>query len=154
MKKIAVLILSCFVITGCATTQKTEDVETKGLLICKPNELCPIVTVIWNQDRKDILKVRVSLNDIYNKYEIEKVTFENGKKSYAFDMIGKTEQDFAFGANRSRNIFVAPVGLMNDLSGSNQITMNIYTDKGVISRYVYKDGKKASIYEQFMSVYK
>ncbi|SFT24136.1 hypothetical protein SAMN05444586_10562 [Acinetobacter bohemicus] len=32
--------------------------------------------------------------------------------------------------------------------------VNIYTDKGVISRYVYKDGQEALIYKEFKSVYK
>lgn len=154
MKKLAALIFGSVLMTGCATTQNVENVSTVGLLICKPNELCPIVTVSWNESHKDLLKLRVSLNSTKTQYDIQKVIFDNGQQSYSFSPVGKTEQDFVFGNYRSRNSIITPVNLMNNLRGSDQILMNIYTDKGVISRYVYKDGQEALIYKEFKSVYK
>lgn len=57
------------------------------------------------------------------------------------------------GTNRSTNYILAPVNLMSKLKGTDSIKMNIYTDQGVISRYVYKDGVSAPILGEFQKVY-
>ncbi|WEI04288.1 hypothetical protein PYR78_04465 [Acinetobacter johnsonii] len=55
--------------------------------------------------------------------------------------------------NRSTNYILAPVNLMSKLKGTDSIKMDIYTDRGIISRYVYKDGVSAPILGEFQKVY-
>ena len=76
---------------------------------------------------------------IYKKYNIEKVVFSNDVKSLSFNVIGPTEIDFVFKANRSRNSIIVPINMMTEFQGSQNIFMNIYTDQGVIKRYIVKD---------------
>lgn len=144
-------LLSFALISGCATLS-TDNISTKGLALCTVNEICPLVTVTWNDQKKDTFNVKVSLNSTYDYYEVQKVSFSNDEKSYDFDTESKTIQDMVLNLKNSKNTIIVPKNLMIDLK-SNAISMNIYTDKGVISRYIYKDGVESSIYKQFSSVY-
>lgn len=148
--------LGVLFLSGCATTAtdpNRQNVGTTGLLICAQNELCPVVTVSWNESNKDLLKLKMHLGSTYNKYDIQKVVFTNGQKSQSFNVTGPTEHDHLLGANRSTNYILTPVNLMASLKGTSTIKMNIYTDKGIISRYVYKDGVAAPILGEFQKVY-
>ena len=142
-------------ITGCTSNPNdtNPNLGTRGLLICETNEICPIVTVVWNETHKDILKVNLSLSSIYKKYNIEKVVFSDGAKSHSFNVIGPTEIDFAFKANRSRNSVLIPVNLMGDFKGSQNIFMEIHTDQGVITRYILKDNVKAPVFAELTKYY-
>ena len=55
IKKLLCIPFSVLLITGCASNPNdaTSNLGTQGLLICQPNELCPIVTVVWNETHKD-----------------------------------------------------------------------------------------------------
>ena len=47
--------LGAMLLSGCATTStdpSRQNVGTTGLLICAQNELCPVVTVSWNESNK------------------------------------------------------------------------------------------------------
>lgn len=156
MKKLWYIPLSALLIAGCASNPNNanSNVGTQGLLICQPSEICPIVTVAWNEAHKDILKVKVSLNSAYTKYNIEKVVFSDGVKSHSFNVIGPTEIDFAFKANRSRNSVLVPVNMMVDFRGSGNVFMEIHTDHGLIKRYIVKDNVKAPVFEELSKYYK
>ncbi len=39
-------------------TRSRQNVGTTGLLICAQNELCPVVTVSWNESNKELLKLK------------------------------------------------------------------------------------------------
>ena len=56
-------------ITGCTSNPNDTNPNsaTRGLLICEANDICPVVTVVWNETHKDILKVNLSLSSIYKK---------------------------------------------------------------------------------------
>ncbi|WP_171255420.1 hypothetical protein [Acinetobacter sp. SFB] len=105
--------------------EKTSNIGVKGLLICQTNEICPIVTVAWNESFKDILKVKMSLNSTYQQYDIHKVILTDGTKTHSFNVNGPTENDYAFAAYRSRNSIMIPINLMADFSSSQNISMNI-----------------------------
>ena len=155
-KKWLLMGLGAIFLSGCATTAtdpSRQNVGTTGLLICAKNELCPLVTVSWNESNKELLKLKIHLSSTYNKYDIQKVEFTNEQKSQSFAVTGSTEHDHVLGANRSTNYILAPVNLMGSLKGTSSIKMNIYTDKGIISRYVYKDGVSAPILGEFQKVY-
>lgn len=156
MKKWLVMGLGAMMLSGCASTPtdpSKQNVGTMGLLICAANELCPVVTVSWNESNKELLKLKMHLSSTYKKYEIQKVVFTNGQKSQSFDVTGPTEHDYLLGANRSINYVLAPVNLMGTLKGTAFIKMDIYTDQGIISRYVLKDGVSAPILDEFKKVY-
>ena len=143
-------------LSGCATTSidpSRQNVGTTGLLICAQNELCPVVTVSWNESNKELLKLKMHLSSTYNKYDIQKVVFTTGQISQTFAVTGPTENDHVLGTNRSTNYILAPVNLMSKLKGTDSIKMDIYTDRGIISRYVYKDGVSAPILGEFQKVY-
>lgn len=154
-QKILSLALGCLLITGCASTQPSNapNIGTFGLLICQNNEQCPIVTVSWNESNKENLKVRIILNSVNTKYDIQKVVFTNGQKSIDFNVLGATQMDYAGRVHRSRNSIIVPNSLMDDFKGSAQISMQIYTDRGVISRYILKDGKEAPVYKELTQLY-
>ena len=75
------------------------------------------------------------------------------KKAKLFLSLGPTEHDHVLGTDRSTNYILAPVNLMSKLKGTDSIKMNIYTDQGIISRYVYKDGVSAPILGEFQKAY-
>ena len=156
IKKLLCIPLGILLITGCASNPNntTSNLGTQGLLICKPNELCPIVTVVWNESHKDFLKVKLSLNSAYTKYNIEKVVFSDGVKRHSFNVIGPTEIDFAFKANRSSNSVLIPVDLMGDFKGAQNIFMEIYTDQCVFIWYILKDNVKAPVFAELTKYYK
>ncbi|WOE31408.1 MULTISPECIES: hypothetical protein [unclassified Acinetobacter] len=154
-QKLLFLALSGLLITGCASTPPSNpsNIGTFGLLICQENELCPIVTVSWNESNKDLLKVRISLNSAQNKYEIEKVAFSNGKTNIAFNVLDATKIDFVGRVYRSNNSIQIPRHLMEQFKGSHTISMQIYTNHGVISRYILKDGQEAPVYKELTELY-
>ena len=144
-------MLGFVLLSGCATLTQ-ENIGTKGLPLCQTNELCPLMTVSWNDQKKDNFNVKVSLDSLYHYYDIQKIIFSNDKKSYSFVPEAKTSQEMIFNLRHSKNSIVVPKNLMADLK-SNAISINIHTDQGVISRYIYKDGVESSIYKQFTSIY-
>lgn len=156
MKKLLSVTLGALVIAGCASTtpESKTNVRTYGLLICQPDELCPIVTVIKNESLQDAIKIQIALNSINHQYDIKKVVFTNGVKSLSFNTIGPTDVNFQFGSNRSRNSIIVPNNMIHDLSVNHNISMNIYTDQGMISRYILKDGVKAPLVQELQQAYK
>ena len=156
MKKLTSLMLGAVLISGCAALPESENIGTRGLLLCEANELCPAVTVSWNEQKKDLLDIQINLNSVSNNFEIKHVSFSNGQKSFGFTPEGKTEHEVLFGMNRSRNSVAVPARLMADLDGKKpgqKITMGLETDKGTITRYVLNDGKESLLYQQFKAVY-
>ena len=86
-KKWLLMSLGAMLLSGCATTStdpSRQNVGTTGLLICAQNELCPVVTVSWNESNKELLKLKMHLSSTYNKYDIQKVVFTNGQKKPNF----------------------------------------------------------------------
>lgn len=149
-------MLGALLISGCATLPESENVATRGLLLCEANELCPSVMVSWNEQKKDLLEVQINLNSVNNEFEIKHVSFSNGQKTFGFDPSTATQHEVLFGMHRSRNSVTVPARLMADLDGKKpdqKIMMSLDTDKGTITRYVLKDGKESLLYQQFKSVY-
>lgn len=150
------MVSSIFLIAGCSSisTEKTSNTGVRGLLICEINEICPIVTVAWNESFKDALKIKMSLSSTYQQYDLHKVILTDGTKTHSFNVSGPTENDYAFGSYRSRNSIQIPINLIADFSDSENVSMNIYTDHGVISRYILKGDVKAPIFEELIKAYK
>ena len=158
MKKLTSLMLGAVLISGCAAMPESENIGTRGLLLCEANELCPAVTVSWNEQKKDLLDIQINLNSVSNNFEIKHVSFSNGQKTLGFDPVAATEQEMILGMYRSRAEVTVPVKLMADLKVKGQkqdqsITMSLETDKGTITRYVLKNGQESLLFQQFKQVY-
>ena len=54
------LAVSAAVLSGCNTVPSQTENATAGLLICEPNELCPVVTVSWNEQQKNTANIHVA----------------------------------------------------------------------------------------------
>ena len=153
MKKITYLIFGALFLTGCASVQNTELNSTRGLLICAPSELCPIIKVQWDEQNKAALKVDVFLDNPKTYYDIQSIAFENGQKSHTFKPTAPTQQQYLANNYRSTASIDTPLNLMADLKGSDAISMKIVTDKGIITRYLFKDGQESSAFKQFVQAY-
>lgn len=153
MKKLSFLIVGTVLMTGCTTAPPTELNATRGLLICEPNSICPVIKVKWNEQDKSTLKVDISLDNPSTYYDIQRIVFDNGQKTQSFKPTDATRQQFILANYRSTATILTPVNIMADLTGTNAISMRIITDKGSISRYIYQDGKASSAYRQFIQAY-
>lgn len=153
MKTSIALGLLSSILCGCAALpQSDHNIGVKGLLICEPTELCPVVSVDWNKYAKDRLNINIRLDSSQQRYEIEKISFDNMRQTYVFSPDALTKQEWVLRRHSSTtNIFV-PNDLIKKLQGS-RIRMNIYTNQGVISRYIYKDGQESLLYQQFKMAY-
>ncbi|WP_374666148.1 hypothetical protein [Acinetobacter sp.] len=158
MKKMMGLALSAMLISGCAALPESGNVGTSGLLLCEANELCPAVLVGWNEQKKDVLDMKISLNSVSHYYTIKHVSFSNGQKTLDFTPAAATEQAMILGMYRSRAFVTVPVKLMAELKVEGQkedqnITMSLETDRGTITRYVLRNGQESSLFQQFKQVY-
>lgn len=159
MKKLMGLMFGTLLVSGCASLPESENVGTRGLPLCEANELCPTVMVSWNEQKKDVLDMTISLNSVSHYYNIKHVSFSNGQKTLGFDPAAATEQEPILGMYRSRTSVTVPVKLMAALKvqgpkEAQSITMSLETDKGTITRYVLKNGKESLLFQQFKTVYK
>ena len=153
MKKLSVLIIGTVLMSGCTTAPPTEVSATRGLLICEPNSICPIVKVKWNEQDKSTLKVDVTLENPTTSYDIQRIVFDNGQKTQSFKPTEATRQQFILSNYRSSSTILTPVNIMAELTGTDSISMQIITDKGSIRRYIYHDGQASSAYRQFIQAY-
>lgn len=100
------MVLSALV--ACQTTPMPQKNAALGLLICEPNELCPIVQVSWNEQALDHVGIKVSLDSVQQNYDIQKITFSNGTEELSYGPTAKTTNRMYFGMHRSQNNFSIP----------------------------------------------
>lgn len=156
--KIIKLILVNYIMIltiGCSfnPNKPYSNTGVRGLLICEKTEICPIITVIWDENNRDILNIDIKFMSIYQTYDINRVVFSDNIKKLSFDTISPTKIDFVLKSNRSRNNILVPVDIMRNFKNSNNIFMEIYTDKGVIKRYLIKDNVTSSVFDDFNKYY-
>ncbi len=144
------LAVSAVVLSGCNTLQ-TES-ATAGLLICEPNELCPVVTVAWNEQLKDTASIYVALNSANKNYDIQKISLSNAQKNIEYAAVQKTEYDIFLGMHRSKNSITVPSKIFTELNSGKNISLTVHTDQGALKRYIYKDGKQSLLYQQLKSI--
>ncbi|RKG41272.1 MULTISPECIES: hypothetical protein [Acinetobacter] len=143
------MVLSALV--ACQTTPMPQKNAALGLLICEPNELCPIVQVSWNEQALDHVGIKVSLDSVQQNYDIQKITFSNGTEELSYGPTAKTTNRMYFGMHRSQNNFSIPTSLVHTLKGDN-ISMSVHTNQGTLERYIYKSGQESLIYQQLKSI--
>lgn len=156
MKKRILKSLGLLMVIGtlgaCQTTLPPTQYSTIGLLICEANELCPVVSVSWNDQAQDVVGIKVSLDSIQQNYDIQKISFSNGSQQFIYMPTEKTVNSIFFGMHRSQNNFNLPKSMILDLKGE-QVSMSVHTDQGTLLRYIYKDGKESLIYQQLKSIH-
>lgn len=159
MKKIVGLMTAFILLHGCATVPEnksnTDRLATAGLLLCKPNEQCPIMAASWNSGNKNQLRIDVRLNSCYLYYDIKKITFIVDGKHLSYIPTQPTELEYIsrLEPKRSSNHIVVPSSFLNDFKNAKRIDVQISTDHGAIKRPMYIDGRASSAYQNFVGVY-
>ena len=159
MKKIVGLMTAFILLHGCATIPEnksnTDRLATAGLLLCKPNEQCPIMAASWNSENKNQLRIDVRLNSSYLYYDIKKITFIVDGKHLSYTPTQPTELEYIsrLEPKRSSNHIVVPSSFLNDFKNAKRIDVQISTDHGTIKRPMYIDGRASSAYQNFVGVY-
>jgi hypothetical protein len=150
------LAVSAAMLSGCNTipsqTQAYTENAAAGLLICEPNELCPVVTVAWNEQLKDTASIHVALNSAKKDYDIQKISLSNSQKNIEYAAVSKTEYDVILGMHRSKNSITVPSKIFTELNSGKNISLTVHTDQGALKRYIYKDGKQSLLYQQLKAI--
>lgn len=141
------LAMAVAILGGCSSVPTQTQTATVGLLICEPNELCPVVTVSWNEQLKDTASIKVALSSAKLDYDIQKISLSNAQKNFDYAASSKTQYDQILGMHRSQNSISVPSKIFTELNSGN-IALTVHTDKGALKRYVYKDGKESLLYGQ------
>ncbi|MCU4412578.1 hypothetical protein KTH71_00750 [Acinetobacter sp. WU_MDCI_Axc73] len=159
MKKIVGLMTALVLLQGCTTVPETKSntdrLATAGLLLCKPNEQCPIMAASWNSENKNQLRIDVRLNSSYLYYDIKKITFIVDGKHLSYTPTQPTELEYIsrLEPKRSSNHVIVPSSFLNDFKNAKRIDVQINTDHGAIKRPMYIDGQASSAYQNFVNVY-
>ncbi|MBK0062926.1 MULTISPECIES: hypothetical protein [unclassified Acinetobacter] len=159
MKKTLGFMAAFIFLHGCTTVPEsktnTDRLATAGLLLCKPNEQCPVMAASWNSENKNQLRIDVRLNSSYLYYDIKKVTFIVDGKHLSYIPAQPTELQYIsrLEPKRSSNHVVVPTSFLNDFKNAKRIDVQINTDHGAIKRPMYIDGQASSAYQNFVNVY-
>ena len=159
IKPIALMAVYASLLYGCANvpeaTNNTDPLVTAGLLLCKPDEQCPIMAASWRVDNKSQLRIDVRLNSSYLYYDIKKVTFIVDGKHLSYKPAQPTQLQYInrLEPKRSSNYVIVPNSFLAEFKQAKRIDVQISTDHGVIKRPMYIDGKASSAYQNFVNVY-
>ncbi|AOA57007.1 hypothetical protein [Acinetobacter larvae] len=154
MSRLVLIMMSAAVLSACSNIPSAQELSaTRGLVLCAPTEICPIIKVNWNEQDKAYLKVDISLDDAYRAYKIESIDFSNGQQNLHFKVSAAGESKYLAGVYRSKNSVITPVDVLAQLKASDHISLQVNTDQGHIKRYLLKDGQRSSAYQQFMDYY-
>ena len=140
--------LACLTLAGCAGSYP-DRVETKGLLICEANEICPELSVRWKEEARDGFKITAEINNV-NKYMIKQFVFLVDGQTYAYSVLNQTQ----FTGQVSANSIYVPASFLNSFRNGKEISLKLITDQGDIERSVLKaDGQQSSAYLTFLKGY-
>ncbi|QER39796.1 hypothetical protein F2A31_08730 [Acinetobacter suaedae] len=157
MNKIITLIGLSFILGACTTpvtstsSNSNNHIATAGSLSCKANEICPNVVVQWDKQKKQQLKLDLSLTSSYDYYDIDQITFIVDGKSFNYIPIGKTQQKYInrLIPKRSSNTFTIPSSFLYEFKNAKNVDLAINTNKGVIKRSVYTPTQQSMLYHNF-----
>ena len=159
MNKFVGLILPLLVLQGCASIPENkpepDNMLVAGLLICQPNEQCPILAASWNPKVNDHLRVDVRLNSTYVYYDIQEVNFLVDGKRFAYRPNQPTELEYIsrLDPKRSSAFITIPQSVLPQFENARRIDVLIQTDQGAIQRPMLIDGKASTAYTNFINVF-
>lgn len=141
---------------GCATSStQPQNIASTGLLICAQNELCPAVKVAWNEQNRSNLKVTAYLPSAKDDYDIQQFVFLIDQKTYSYVPAAATTHEYIgrMVPHRSSNYIVVPSSFLSTFKNAKDIELKLVTDKGNITRPVYRNGQQSSAYHAFINLY-
>lgn len=140
------------VLVGCASSQPVKMVA-KGPLICAENEVCPNLSVKWDDKNRDGFTISSEISHTEN-YDIKQMVFLVDNQPYAYSTIQPTQYLEQNTSKVSSNFIKVPVSFLNSFRNAKQIDLKLITDKGEIERPILKEnGEKSSAYLTFLKGY-
>jgi hypothetical protein len=149
-------IVTTMGLAGCATSNtQPQNIASAGLLICVQNELCPTVKVTWNEQNRSNLKVTAYLPSAKDDYDIQQFVFLIDQKPYSYAPTTATTHEYInrMVPHRSSNYVVVPSAFLSTFKNAKDIELKLVTDKGNITRPVYRNGQQSSAYRAFINLY-
>ena len=130
-----------------------DRVVTKGPLICLSNEICPELSVRWNEETRDGFKISAEINHTAT-YDIKQLVFVVDGQPYIYSTIEPTAHTTSESVITSTNSIRVPVSFLNSFRDAKTIDLKLVTDQGEIQRPILKeDGQKSSAYLTFLKGY-
>lgn len=152
MKIKLALISSIVLLTGCVASLP-ERVVTKGPLICQANEICPELSMLWNDEKRNGFKITAEINTPV-QLNITQMDFIIDGQNYVYSTIQATQFSTKDEVKTSSNSIIVPVSFLNSFRDAKQIDLKLVTDKGNIERPILtSDGHKSSAYLTFLKGY-
>lgn len=152
MKIKLALISSIVLLTGCVASLP-ERVVTKGPLICQADEICPELSMLWNDEKRNGFKITAEINNP-EQFNITQMNFIIDGQDYVYSTIQTTQFTKQETTTTSSNSIVVPVSFLNSFRDAKQIDLKIVTDKGNIERPILTTaGHKSSAYLTFLKGY-
>lgn len=140
--------IACLSLVGCAGSYP-ERVVTKGPLLCQANEICPELSMRWNEEKRNGFKITAEINN-ENQYDIKQFVFLVDGQPYIYSTIEATRHT----GSVSTNSIIVPVSFLNSFRNGKEISLKLVTDKGDIERPILTaDGHQSSAYLTFLKGY-
>jgi hypothetical protein len=149
-------IVTTMGLAGCATSStQPQNIASTGLLICAQNELCPAVKVTWNEQNRSNLKITAYLPSAKDDYDIQQFVFLIDQKPYSYAPTTTTTHEYInrMVPHRSSNYIVVPSSFLSTFKNAKDIELKLVTNKGNITRSVYRNGQQSSAYRAFINLY-
>ena len=152
MKIQLALITSFLILSGCVNNP-ADRIVTKGPLICAADEVCPELSLRWNEETRDGFKITAEINDS-SAYDIKQMVFLVDDQPYVYSTIDPTKNVTNAGLITSSNAIRVPVSFLNSFKDAKKIDLKLVTDKQEILRPILKEnGEKSSAYLTFLKGY-
>ncbi|AOA58688.1 hypothetical protein [Acinetobacter larvae] len=149
--QLAMLATLTALLSACAGSYP-ERVVAKGPLICAVDEVCPELSLGWNEEKRNGFKISTEIKAV-EAYDIKQLNFIVDGQTYAYSTIQPTHVS-GEAIKTSSNAIYVPVSFLNSFRNAKQIDLNLVTNKGDIDRVVLgADGRQSSAYLTFLKGY-
>jgi hypothetical protein len=113
------------------------------------------VKVTWNEQNRNNLKVTAYLPSAKDDYDIQQFVFLIDQKPYSYAPTTATTHEYInrMVPHRSSNYIVVPSAFLSTFKNAKDIELKLVTDKGNITRPVYRNGQQSSAYRAFINLY-
>lgn len=136
-------------LTGCAHVSGTSlfpsTFSSPQMLLCEQPKSCVDAKIISHASTAHTVALQIRITHEHHHYDIQRVSFDNGQQMLTYMPIQMSMRALGQGQYLSFTTISVPSNLVQQLAGS-RLEMKIYTDHGVIKRYLAVDGKYTPLY--------
>ena len=148
---IGILFFGTALLAGCETSPWTTQVKEhwgkERLLICDDVHDCVDAKIIERASSQYTVAIQIRFTNPSYHYDIQRISFDNDIQVLSYMPTQQSMRALSQGQYLSFNQITVPANLMQQLQGQ-RIAMNIYTDKGLIRRYLWVDGLYTPLYAE------